>query len=282
MNKYILPTVCLAILSLWLAYPILVHYFNPTYRLTETALFGDSYGGLNALFSGLAFLGLIVSIRLQSKELADTRKELSNQTEQFTLQVKATNKQMFENTFFQMLHLHNEIVDAVFIDDSGFMYMQTLEMETQTISGRRAFNKLYSRYIVTSERPQSFAEHYDEFYDIYGDVLGHYFRNIYHILNFINNSDIENPKFYANLLRAQMSSFELILLLVNCCSKYGTEKHKPLLEKYEFFEHVQPLQIPFPECYKLYSNEAYGTNMNPYDYFETNGELKLGEWVLKS
>ena len=37
---------------------------------------GDSFGALNALFSGLAFAGLIATILLQSKELALQRKEL--------------------------------------------------------------------------------------------------------------------------------------------------------------------------------------------------------------
>ena len=40
-------------------------------------VFGDMFGGLTALFSGLAFAGMIYAIILQSKELALQRKELA-------------------------------------------------------------------------------------------------------------------------------------------------------------------------------------------------------------
>jgi hypothetical protein len=44
---------------------------------TDRGTFGDMFGGVNALFSGLAFLGIIISIRLQSKELKATKEELA-------------------------------------------------------------------------------------------------------------------------------------------------------------------------------------------------------------
>lgn len=45
--------------------------------LKALAAYGDSFGGLNALFSGLAFAGLIWTILLQRKELSLQRLELS-------------------------------------------------------------------------------------------------------------------------------------------------------------------------------------------------------------
>lgn len=83
--------------------------------------FGDQFGAVNALFSGLAFAGLIYTIilqrrdlaiqrrdlQLQRKELELTRGELQNQTEQYTIQNKTLAVQRFENTFFQMLTLHH-------------------------------------------------------------------------------------------------------------------------------------------------------------------------------
>lgn len=54
----------------------------------DRGTFGDMFGGVNALFSGFAFLGLIYTISLQKtelglqrQELADTRKELAGQRE---------------------------------------------------------------------------------------------------------------------------------------------------------------------------------------------------------
>src|SRR5690606_12601089 len=55
----------------------------------ERGTFGDMFGGLNALFSGFAFVGVIVAIlmqsselKLQREELADTRAVLDGQKEQ--------------------------------------------------------------------------------------------------------------------------------------------------------------------------------------------------------
>ncbi len=44
--------------------------------------FGDMFGGVNALFSGLAFSGIIITILLQRKELALQRQELKETREE--------------------------------------------------------------------------------------------------------------------------------------------------------------------------------------------------------
>ena len=42
----------------------------------EHGTFGDLFGAINALFSGLAFLGVIIAILLQKDELEEQRKEI--------------------------------------------------------------------------------------------------------------------------------------------------------------------------------------------------------------
>jgi len=44
--------------------------------MIDIASFGDMFGGINAIFSGLAFLGVIYTIILQGKELQLQREEL--------------------------------------------------------------------------------------------------------------------------------------------------------------------------------------------------------------
>ena len=46
-------------------------------ELTNRGLFGDSFGGLTSLFSGLAFAGMIYAIIMQSQELKLQREELT-------------------------------------------------------------------------------------------------------------------------------------------------------------------------------------------------------------
>lgn len=59
-----------------------VHYFIPVWN--ESGVFGDTFGAINSLFSGLAFAGLLYTILLQSRELKLQREELALTREQLT------------------------------------------------------------------------------------------------------------------------------------------------------------------------------------------------------
>jgi len=47
------------------------------YSISKAGTFGDSFGALNSLFTGLGFAGLLVTIFLQREDLKLTRMELS-------------------------------------------------------------------------------------------------------------------------------------------------------------------------------------------------------------
>lgn len=90
------------------------------YPKEDKGVIGDMFGSVNALFSGLAFATLIYTVHLQRKELelqreelASTRNEIKEQKEYLAAQNKVLETQNFENTFFQLLKLLNEITDAV-------------------------------------------------------------------------------------------------------------------------------------------------------------------------
>lgn len=87
------------IIVLWLFSLIGLSYFinSPTERGT----FGDSFGAINALFSGFAFAGIIYTILLQRKELSlqrielrETRKELRRSADAQEKSEKALIKQI--------------------------------------------------------------------------------------------------------------------------------------------------------------------------------------------
>lgn len=66
--------ILLVILAIFVLYFLLVSINHPT--MESRGQFGDMFGGLNALFSGLAFLGLVYTIWLQRTELSLQREEL--------------------------------------------------------------------------------------------------------------------------------------------------------------------------------------------------------------
>lgn len=56
--------------------------FNTIADASERGQFGDMFGAITSLFTGLAFAGAILAVRLQSQELAMQREEMALQREE--------------------------------------------------------------------------------------------------------------------------------------------------------------------------------------------------------
>lgn len=126
--------------------------------------FGDSAGATNGLFSALAFAGVIYAIflqkdelSLQRQELKNTRKEIAGQKREFQMQNKTLKHQRFENTFFQMLNLHQEIVRGLSysfekecrkMDSEG---KQEVYYEQRTVNGREIFHFTFEKVVINNE-----------------------------------------------------------------------------------------------------------------------------------
>jgi len=141
------------------------------------------------------------------------------------LQNQSFKKQNFETTFFQLLRFHNEIVGSVKIHQKGLV-------------GRECFNGLYDKFrgaysqeaSYPSKQDLSFIDSvYVKFYENHQSDLSHYFRNLYSIISFVQGADVSNKKFYVDLIRAQLSTHEQLILFYHCLSRYGKEKFMPLV-----------------------------------------------------
>tara|TARA_R110002072_G_scaffold75624_3_gene177871 strand:+ start:788 stop:1903 length:1116 start_codon:yes stop_codon:yes gene_type:complete len=69
-------------------------------------IFGDMFGAVNALFSGLAFAGIILTLYMQRKELELTRKDVKKTNKEFKIQNVTLEVQKFENQYYKMIDLH--------------------------------------------------------------------------------------------------------------------------------------------------------------------------------
>jgi len=236
-------TIVFVISSWLLSFFLIPKYFNTP---TEQGVFGDMFGAVNALFSGLAFAGVIIALYLQKQELSlqreeleETREELKGQKEQLEQQNLTFKKQRFENTFFQLLQSHQYIVESV-------ITFEKMSGETFEHKGTGFFKKIYSVFKKEKMNDLAFTildeavflnalnKVYPQFFHNYHDQLGHYFTNLYNIVKFIDRSEIDDKKFYTNLLRAKLSNNELLLLFYNCLYKYGKDKFKPRILKVIF------------------------------------------------
>lgn len=81
--KWEIPThilACMMVIALWLFTPFWGQTVFTSW--TERGQFGDLFGSVNALFSGLAFVAFIYTIHLQRQELSLQRIELKLQREE--------------------------------------------------------------------------------------------------------------------------------------------------------------------------------------------------------
>jgi hypothetical protein len=82
-NNYLKWFLWIAIIIVVIAivYPIVFWQIIPNW--SDAGTFGDSYGALNAVFSGLAFAGVIITIQFQRKELGVQQQELKDTRKEF-------------------------------------------------------------------------------------------------------------------------------------------------------------------------------------------------------
>ncbi|PEU04111.1 hypothetical protein CN527_04570 [Bacillus cereus] len=86
---------------------------------------------------------------------------------------------------------------------------------------------------------------YERLYKEHENIIGHYYRNLYRIVKLIQNNtfdneseerDNEEKRMYRGILRAQLSSFELLMLFYNISYYEKGKKFKELIEGINFFD----------------------------------------------
>ena len=244
--------IAIVILVLWLLNLILLR------KVDGRGTFGDMFGTVNSLFSGLAFTGIIFTILLQKKELSLQRQELIETRKEFQTQNKTLKLQRFENTFFQMINLHHRIVDDM-----------DILLKTAVIHGRDVFRKRYKelrRSLVRLTTLDHLSTHYLNSYKDYRTDFGHYFRNLYRIIKMVDAMEFDHEESkdkyeikykYTSIVRAQLSDYELLWLFYNCLSINGNEKFKPLIEEYTLLKNLPEENLAKIEHKKFYKESAF-------------------------
>jgi len=101
---------------------------------------------------------------------------------------------------------------------------------------------------------------FGKLYDEYGYLLGHYYRNLYRIIKSINEIKINDfdKMYYAKLVRAQLSEYEVLLLFYNCIWMEDY-KFKVLIEKYGLLKGINYDKLVDRERHpNLYLKTAFG------------------------
>lgn len=210
---------------------------EPTARLGQV---GDLFGGINALFAALAFAGVGIAAFQQWKS------------------TQLAFKQSIEATFFSALELHHKIADSLQFDlaqifPEKYKVLDRLAVladgkrpqRPPPVHGRRVFGEVIKSLSYSGDRIAAYEylmAQYSIIQNEHNYVLGHYFRNLYQILKLIDTDDAldaNGKQKYASMLRAQLSSDELALLMVNCAGTIVDKgEFRALLVRYRMLEHA--------------------------------------------
>jgi hypothetical protein len=116
------------------------------------------------------------------------------------------------------------------------------------VYGRQVFDSLAKALKARASTPSEVRAQYQAIQNQHNHILGHYFRNLYQALKLIdgyaeNELSDEQKRKYASILRAQLSSSELVLLFLNCTGCTVDEgQFRNLLVHYRMLEHL-PLRL---------------------------------------
>lgn len=267
--------------------------------------FGDKFGAINALFSGFAFAGIIFTILLQRRDLDETKKAMSHERFDNTFfQLLRTHLETAEKVIvrggfsgrqaFEVFNEHfksadpdfhafcalqkitrnqvREIVDTSEISRSKYPTLDEADvanlMEVRN-KGVGALNNFLddSEDLHENKIVQAYAKSCAE----YIDYFAHYFRNLYHILKYIDDSELissNEKQRYSRFVRAQLSQAELVALFYNSISdvplpgrdnlELGYPKMGRLLRRFDMLQNMSERNVIHPLHKKIFEKNYEG------------------------
>ena len=250
----------------------LTSFHSDYWDVAQRGAYGDTYGPVNALFTGLAFVVLIgtivaqmIELGLQRRELRDTRKELRGQREQLEAQSETLQLQRFESTFFELHRVHGDIQQKIkFPDYLSQFYHPSLARVLQEVTGE-SVNYRHDRVTLLLERALKesgaskgvFTGHLlDRALSGRHDAVRQCLTQLFHVLQYVDDADIKNKRLYIDSIEAQLVPQSLVLILYTGLTTHGAS-YKPLIEKYGLLRNL-PRPSAFDEwCKSLYAPSAF-------------------------
>ncbi|WP_122950715.1 putative phage abortive infection protein [Ectopseudomonas composti] len=198
-----------AILSIFSLYAYFIAYKiwpSSEDAISKAAAFGDTFGVLTSLFSGLAFAGLILTVLLQRQELKEARDIFQSQK--------------FEDAFYRLLDLHLRNLSAIKIKTGG--------STDDSLTGVDAINAQLKKFITNTGQFRAYSQHpetlpiYEQefFVEIQRSLApqARYLGSFESILQLIDNELDNNTdkKTYYKILIAQLTSVEKRYIFYQC------------------------------------------------------------------
>ncbi len=206
---------------------------------------GDTFGIVNSLFAGLAFLGLIYAILLQRQELHlvkeerdDTRAILDEQQKNLDLQNEIARQRAFETTLFNSLTLIAESRTSMQALKASGTPLSPRGVQFETLMGHRA---LAHHYVSLRRRFEegSFDRAINEYNADLRDILEPHLAFILEVVRLSETSEVGSKLQSRRLLSSWLSSTEKVFLFLHAYA-VNDEAHVQLLEQSQLIDTITP------------------------------------------
>jgi len=208
----------------------------------EAGQFGDMFGAVNALFSGMALAGVVVAIWLQSRELALQRKELRSQKEQLQRQGDTSHLQRLETTFFQLLRRQSEVLEAMV--HPGNLTIRGRECMKKFVEGLSRNYQNRARAVAQHDEQWRRAESFRELWNGARQALGPFMETLGVIAQLVSRTDLRSNEFLCDALVAQLSDEELGLFLVYSQTEIATDQLRSAVDALGLWSSWRARRVP--------------------------------------
>jgi hypothetical protein len=190
-------------------------------RTAAAGAWGDSFGGFNALAAALGFGAVAITLNLQYRSLE--RQNIDQ------------HRSRFEENFFRLIDLMRSLRASLRYEQTPAFKLERPEYAKRDISGYLAIEAAYYEVVHWTFKAHAghhirrkvVASQYDNYvHNRFEFCFAPYFRIIYTILYNIKSDQVlsETQKaYYGNILRSQLTSFEIGLMAFNATSAYSKD-----------------------------------------------------------
>lgn len=243
---------------------LFIRVFTPQSVSEDITDWGNYSMCVGALFTFVSLVLVYFTYREQSeayrKQSEVNQQQLDKIQQQFELSQKEaqiSNKMFFDSTFFNLLNvqrqIHLECVSDKY-NEKGWENGVFCKIKENI---KKQYQKWKHTYTVADDVKNIIIEIYETSTDfsmktspneipsryVENDIM-YYFRNLYQIICHVHRSflDEEEKKKYINIIQAQMSDEELLVMLFNVIhytSKNGNKDYLKILDDYGFFENLR-------------------------------------------
>ncbi len=228
------------ILIAWISY-----WLSPFTGGNDNGVFGDSFGALNTLFSGLAFGCLVITILMQRQELEyqreeleETRRVLDEQKTELNRQANLAQQESLERPFFVLVNGITESLNLVTMRVADKDYVSgPAALATMSKELLRMFGNKKKEGPPTFDTLKAIYENKKETLDAGPSIV---LQNVITAMEYLDEHDLDKDAVpYAGIVKAQIPKYGRVPLLFALVGMGSESESSKLLARHGFFDDLE-------------------------------------------